>query len=62
MAIVNAYCIAKIARRQQGMKEVIHLGLRKALYKELFKQGQENRYGLPNQRKEAEISKIQTTV
>jgi hypothetical protein len=28
-----------MAHRQQGMKEITHLELRKALYRELFKQG-----------------------
>lgn len=40
IAIINAYCMAKMARRQQGMKDITHLGFRKALYRELFKQGQ----------------------
>jgi hypothetical protein len=33
IAIINAYSIAKIARRQQGMKKITHLEFRKALYR-----------------------------
>lgn len=40
VAIINAYCIAKVARQQQGLKQITHLEFRKELYKELFKQGQ----------------------
>ena len=41
IAIINAYYIAKIARRQQNIKEITHLEFWKALYRELFKQGSE---------------------
>lgn len=41
IAIINAYCIAKIAYKQQGRKGITHLEFRKALYRELFEQGSE---------------------
>jgi hypothetical protein len=40
VAIINAYCIAKLARQRQGLKPITHLEFRKTLYKELFQQGQ----------------------
>ena len=39
VAIINAYSIAKLARQQQGMKQITHLEFRQALYRELFRQG-----------------------
>jgi hypothetical protein len=41
IAIINAYCITKIARKEQGIKGITHLEFRKTLYRELFKQGSE---------------------
>jgi hypothetical protein len=41
IGIINAYCIAKMAYRQQGIKGITHLDFRIALYGELFKQGSE---------------------
>jgi hypothetical protein len=41
IAIIDAHCITKMARRQQGMKEITHLEFTKALYEDLFKQGSE---------------------
>ncbi len=50
-AIINAYCIAKMAYRQQGMKGVAHLEFRKALYRELFKHGSETSISLHRNRR-----------
>jgi hypothetical protein len=40
VAIINAYCIAKLAYQRQGLKPITHLEFRKTLYKEFFQQGQ----------------------
>lgn len=40
VAIINAYCIAKVAQQQQDVKPVTHLEFRKALYRQLFERGQ----------------------